>query len=110
MVLHYIFQHEHGKIWNIAIEFRNKSWYHNDTYDLLNYYKTAMVLQDKSGATAPLEELDAPYIYVRFHGPTGNYRGSYDEIFLNEYAGYINGWLENFCFEVGNFYPFQPSY
>ena len=32
-------------------------------------------------------------IYVRFHGPQGDYRGTYDEAFLHEYAAYIYEWL-----------------
>ena len=33
-------------------------------------------------------------MYLRFHGPTGNYRESYSEDFLNEYATYISAWIE----------------
>ena len=33
-------------------------------------------------------------MYVRFHGPTGNYRESYVDDFLYEYASYINEWIE----------------
>jgi uncharacterized protein YecE (DUF72 family) len=93
-LLQLITEHETGKEWKLAIEFRNKSWYHEDVYDLLNQYRASMVFQDKAGSPTPLEELQSNFIYVRFHGPTGNYRGSYDEQFLREHALYIKSWLE----------------
>ena len=34
-----------------------------------------------------------PFVYLRFHGPGGSYRGSYEEDFLYEYAGYIKDWM-----------------
>jgi len=37
---------------------------------------------------------EADFKYIRFHGPTGNYRESYSDDFLSEYAGYINEWSE----------------
>ncbi len=36
---------------------------------------------------------DSNFIYLRFHGPTGNYRDSYSDAFLSEYATYIKEWL-----------------
>ena len=39
-------------------------------------------------------DLQADFIYVRFHGPTGNYRGSYSDDVLSEYAGYIMDWVD----------------
>ena len=28
-------------------------------------------------------------VYLRFYGPSGNYKGSYSESFLHEYASYV---------------------
>jgi uncharacterized protein YecE (DUF72 family) len=28
-------------------------------------------------------------VYLRFYGPSGNYKGSYGESFLHEYASYV---------------------
>ena len=80
--------------WKIAVEFRNKSWYHEHVYDLLNFYKAAIVIQDIPKSATPLLNHQSDFMYVRFHGPTGNYRDSYSEDFLNEYASYINEWIE----------------
>jgi uncharacterized protein YecE (DUF72 family) len=79
--------------WKVAIEFRNHSWYTKDTYSLLDDYNTAIVIHDKSRAGSPLVTLKSRTIYIRFHGPKGDYGGTYDEAFLNEYATYIGEWL-----------------
>ncbi|MCH5597525.1 DUF72 domain-containing protein [Niabella ginsengisoli] len=81
--------------WPIALEFRNKSWYNEATYELLNAHNATMVFHDKTGSEPPQPDLDSNYIYLRFHGPAGDYKGSYDEGFLYEYAGYISEWLES---------------
>jgi uncharacterized protein YecE (DUF72 family) len=92
-LLNFIKEHETGKLWNIAVEFRNRSWYHEDVYTLLNLYKATMVIHDKSNSNAPMNVLNSSFLYIRFHGPSGNYRGSYDDDFLNEYAGYMKEWM-----------------
>jgi uncharacterized protein YecE (DUF72 family) len=79
--------------WPLAMEFRHPSWYAKPTYELLNEHNVTMVFHDKSGSQSPLTELDAAHIYLRFHGPDGNYKGSYDNGLLSEYAGYISDWL-----------------
>jgi len=81
-------------VWNVAIEFRNKSWYHEHVYDLLDFYKTAIVIHDIPASTTPMINSKTGFVYIRFHGPTGNYRDSYSEDFLSEYAGYIKAWME----------------
>ncbi len=80
------------KNWKTAFEFRDKSWYCEQTDDLLSSYDMGMVLHDKSAATSPLLEPATAFVYLRFHGPGGNYRGSYDDDFLYEYAQYIKYW------------------
>ncbi|MBC6113137.1 DUF72 domain-containing protein [Pedobacter sp. CCM 8938] len=79
--------------WKIAVEFRHPSWYRTETYDLLNDLSIGLVIHDKSPANTPMVNMDADFVYLRFHGPGGNYRGSYDESFLAEYASYISDWL-----------------
>lgn len=67
------------KNWPVAVEFRHASWYHAQTYELLNAYDAAMVFHDKSGSVSPHPALNAGHAYLRFHGPDGNYKGSYDQ-------------------------------
>jgi uncharacterized protein YecE (DUF72 family) len=80
--------------WNIAIEFRNKTWYNDSTYNLLNFFKAALVVHDIPKSATPMVNHKSDFMYIRFHGPTGNYRDSYTEDFLNEYVSYINQWIE----------------
>ncbi|PWS31968.1 DUF72 domain-containing protein [Pedobacter paludis] len=81
--------------WKVAVEFRHPSWYKTETYDLLNDRNISLVIHDKAPAHTPMIELDASFVYLRFHGPNGNYRGSYDDGFLAEYASYISDWLND---------------
>lgn len=80
--------------WPIAVEFRNRSLYDGLVYELLASLKFALVHHDKPPAITPFGEVDANFAYFRFHGPDGDYRGSYSEMILSEYAGYIKEWLE----------------
>ena len=80
--------------WYVAIEFRDNSWYTEETYDLMNRFGTTIVIHDKPGAPSASIELNAEIKYLRFHGPRGDYRGSYDEAFLHEYSTYIREWRE----------------
>jgi len=86
-------QNDEEQQWDIAIEFRHKSWYTDKTYQLLDQYQMGMVIHDLPASASPLEILDRDFIYLRFHGPNGGYRGSYNDDFLSEYATYITEWL-----------------
>jgi uncharacterized protein YecE (DUF72 family) len=81
------------KQWKVAVEFRHASWYQSDTYEMLEALDMGLVLHDKLIEGAKMLDVDTDFVYVRFHGPNGNYRGSYDDNFLYEYASYIREWL-----------------
>lgn len=81
------------KDWRIAVEFRNKSWYQKRVYDLLSSYNAAVVIQDIPKSSTPDLQHTTDFMYIRFHGPTGNYRDSYSEAFLDEYATYVHEWM-----------------
>lgn len=78
--------------WNIAFEFRHTSWYCEELYELLMESRMGLVVHDKTPASTPILENDASFTYLRFHGPGGNYRGSYTDDVLFEYATYIKEW------------------
>jgi uncharacterized protein YecE (DUF72 family) len=80
--------------WKVAIEFRDSSWYTDDTFNLIETYGATFVLHDKARAASPHITLNTDAVYIRFHGPQGDYRGTYSEPFLAEYATYIHEWLE----------------
>jgi uncharacterized protein YecE (DUF72 family) len=79
--------------WDIAVELRHPSLYQEQTDRLLTGLNMAMVIHDLPASAAPLEPLDLDFVYLRFHGPNGGYRGSYPDDFLTEYAQYIRQWL-----------------
>lgn len=80
--------------WKIAVEFRNTSWYQEHVYDILQDLNAAMVVQDIPKSATPAVNHPLDFIYLRFHGPTGNYRESYSADFLNDYANAVNDWIE----------------
>jgi uncharacterized protein YecE (DUF72 family) len=79
--------------WKIALEFRNKSWYREESYELFHTHKAELVIQDIPRSATPRVPHEHDFIYLRFHGPTGNYNGGYTDSFLSEYAAYIKEWL-----------------
>lgn len=79
--------------WKIAFEFRHPSLYTDRIDDLLAQYRIGMVIHDKSPANTPMVELHTDFVYLRFHGPGGSYKGSYEADILAEYASYISEWL-----------------
>jgi len=78
--------------WKIALEFRHRSWYQQDVYELASLFDACIVIQDLPASATPLIHQQTGHLYVRFHGPNGGYRGSYTDDFLYEYAQYINEW------------------
>jgi uncharacterized protein YecE (DUF72 family) len=80
--------------WHVAVEFRSNTWYRDDIYALLQRLNMTVVLHDMPRSAPPMLEQDTPFVYLRFHGPGGGYRGSYGDDILSEYAGYINDWCQ----------------
>ncbi|MES2516069.1 MAG: DUF72 domain-containing protein [Bacteroidota bacterium] len=93
-LLRCIQQNNSNHDWKIAVEFRHRSWYDSAICELLDSYKAGLVIQDIPKSYTPMISHVSDFIYLRFHGPTGNYRESYSESFLSEYATYIREWLE----------------
>ena len=81
--------------WRYAIEFRSPTWYVSETFELLDEYGASMVLHDKAKAKNEDFNRAANFIYMRFHGPEGNYRGSYGDKQLDEQSGKIREWLKS---------------
>ena len=51
-------------------------------------------MQDKPTAATSADLPQGKTIYVRLHGPNGNYKGSYDNAFLKSYAAKISNWQQ----------------
>ncbi len=79
--------------WRKAIEFRSVTWYNNETYKLLERYDAELVLHDMPKSKNLDVNEAANFVYYRFHGPKGDYRGSYSNDFLEEQSEKIRRWL-----------------
>lgn len=84
---------DHELRWDIAVEFRHKSWYNETTWQLLNNLRMGLVLHDLPASATPFVTTEVNFVYLRFHGPNGGYRGSYPDDVLQEYTGYIKEWF-----------------
>jgi len=82
-----------GEGWKIAVEFRDKSWYVEATDALLERYHAARVLQDMPASLNWEETTIASFVYLRYHGPAGDYRGGYSQERLTLDALRIKKWL-----------------
>ena len=68
-----------------VFEFRDPSWYVTETYRLLEHHDATLCLHDKRGS-AIFEPFVGPIAYVRFHGTSGQYAGSYPDDRLEHWA------------------------
>ena len=68
-----------------VIEFRHRSWYVADVFARLAERGVALCLHDKLGSGIA-EPTIGPFTYVRFHGTSGAYHGSYGDAALDAWA------------------------
>jgi uncharacterized protein YecE (DUF72 family) len=68
-----------------VIEFRHPSWYVPDVFHLLTRFRVALCLHDKADSTIETPFV-GPFVYVRFHGTSGHYHGSYTRQALANWA------------------------
>jgi uncharacterized protein YecE (DUF72 family) len=61
-----------------VFEFREKSWYVPETYDLLDRYGAGFVVHDMAASISERIAV-GPVVYVRFHGGEGKYWGRYSD-------------------------------
>jgi uncharacterized protein YecE (DUF72 family) len=84
-----------------AVEFRHSSWMEPLVFDLLALHGVALCLNDFGRRTMPWLAT-AAHIYIRMHGPTGRYGGSYTEEALQALCGKIEQFgkegREVFCY------------
>ncbi len=71
-----------------VFEFRDKSWYEQDTFDLLNRRGVALCVHDMEDR-APPRIVTGGVVYVRFHGTNGRYAGNYPDHLLQDWAKWM---------------------
>jgi len=75
-----------------AFEFRDPSWFHRETYALLEKHNAAFCVFDLAGMTSP-KELTADFAYLRLHGPSEfRYQGCYTRAQLRGWLKSIREW------------------
>ena len=70
-----------------TIEFRDPSWYDVEVFAALEAHGVALCLHDMGGSESPRCRT-APFIYVRFHGPS-RYAGAYADADLQQWARWL---------------------
>lgn len=80
--------------WRKAVEFRSAGWYVSETFELLDEYNASVVLHDIPKGKNNQVNKSANFIYIRFHGPEGNYRGSYSDEQLRDISFTIKAWVK----------------
>jgi uncharacterized protein YecE (DUF72 family) len=75
----------------IAVEFRDERWFVEDVYSVLRARRAAFCISDLAGREWP-HVLTAPLVYVRLHGPSRAYSGSYSDEVLQRWAQACREW------------------
>lgn len=71
-----------------VLEFREPTWYDDSVSALLERYGVARCLHDMKGSATGRERV-GPFVYVRFHGPSGTYSGAYPRDRLERWADWL---------------------
>jgi uncharacterized protein YecE (DUF72 family) len=77
-----------------VFEFRDKSWYEQDTFDLMHRRGVALCVHDM-GDKAPPRLVTGRIAYVRFHGTNGRYAGNYPDRMLQDWADWLKAQVPN---------------
>jgi uncharacterized protein YecE (DUF72 family) len=93
-ILERLQQQDSHNSWHKAIEFRNPTWYVNETHELLDEYNASLILHDMPKSKNTELNKGSAIVYLRYHGPKGNYRESYSDSFLKEQFNQIQQWLK----------------
>ena len=76
-----------------AIEFRDRSWFDDETARLLEDHDVAICQSD--APDFPLwDRVSTDLVYVRLHGHTRKYASRYSERLLEKWAGKVCRWLD----------------
>jgi uncharacterized protein YecE (DUF72 family) len=82
-----------NKCWRLAIEFRHNRWYDEKIFRMIGEYGASLVLHDMPKSLIDQLQEKSSFVYLRFHGEKGDYRGTYGNDFLMSKANEIRKWL-----------------
>ena len=80
--------------WRIAVEFRHTVWYEKEIFEIMDEFHAGLVLHDMPKCPPPEVNQNVDFIYIRFHGEKGDYRGGYSDDFLKSKAKQIQKWMK----------------
>ncbi len=84
-----------------TFEFRDPDWFSRDVYQVLEKHNAALCIYGMGDYDSP-RETTADFVYVRLHGPEGNYKGQYSIETLSGWAGAFYSWMlsgkDIFCY------------
>jgi uncharacterized protein YecE (DUF72 family) len=81
--------------WQTVVEFRHDSWYEPHVYRMLSKHQAQLVIHDKRGSRTPQSAPVTSVVYLRLHGPNGDYRGTYGQETLTDYSLKIKRWVKH---------------
>jgi uncharacterized protein YecE (DUF72 family) len=76
-----------------VIELRNKTWYTQEVFGLLKKNKLGFCIHDHQDAPSP-EKVTSDFVYLRFHGPNGDYQSKYSQQQMEDWAKKIKIWQQ----------------
>jgi uncharacterized protein YecE (DUF72 family) len=79
-----------------SFEFRHPSWYQPSIMKILSRRNAALCLSDHHDAPAPWKRT-ADFVYIRGHGPGGQYKDHYSRQALSKWAARIKSWKKQGC-------------
>jgi uncharacterized protein YecE (DUF72 family) len=82
-----------GGQWRLAIEFRHTRWYEKEVLEMIREYGASLVLHDMPNSFIDQLPVKSPFVYLRFHGEKGDYRGTYGSDYLSRKAKQIREWM-----------------
>lgn len=84
-----------------AFEFRDASWFDAEVFELLRRRSVALCISDHHDAPTPWEAT-ADFVYIRGHGPTGEYHSRYSLKALRQWAANVATWkrqgIDVYCY------------
>ncbi len=86
----------------LAMEYRNASWFNDETFAIMRRYNIANVINDSPNRWPASKEVTADFAYIRLHGRTQLYRSSYSDEELAEWADFMRDYCAGcdqvFCY------------
>lgn len=79
--------------WRVAVEFRHRSWLCDEAYAVLNQNRAAAVLADMPECRVRRVGT-ASFVYMRRHGPKGDYASVYSARQIGVDAKRVREWLD----------------